>query len=150
MLEQLGGYARDFRATFEPEKAALLVIDMQKYFLESSSHAGLPSAPAIVPGINRLIGEFSKRNRPIIFTRHLNTKQNVKCLGTWWADYIKENDPSSEIIDDFETSTGIILKKSQYDAFYETEIDVQDLKSGSYIIRVTADDTPHHFIVIVE
>jgi isochorismate hydrolase len=124
LLEQLGGYARDFRGTFEPDKAALLVIDMQKYFLEPSSHAGLPSAPAIVPGINQLIAEFSKNNRPIIFTRHLNTNQNAGCLGTWWADYIKEDDPASEIIDDFDTSMGIILKKSQYDAFHETELEL--------------------------
>ncbi len=120
---QLGRYARDFQKTFDPDQSALLVIDMQKYFLDPASHAFIPSAPAIVPGINRLIENFSKRRRPIIFTRHLNTPQNVKSLGTWWADYIKEKDPVSHIIGAFDPSAGIVLKKSQYDAFYQTDLE---------------------------
>jgi len=135
-LARLGNYARDFRRTFSPDKAALLVIDMQKYFIDQHGHAGLPAAPAIVPNINRLLGEFSRRQRPIIFTRHLNTKENVGSLGRWWADYIRENDPQSEIIDDFDTSHGEILIKNQYDAFQNTELAqiLQDQGSNQVVI----------------
>ena len=37
---------------FQPRKAALLVLDMQDYFLQESSHAFVPSASAIVPEIS--------------------------------------------------------------------------------------------------
>lgn len=122
-LDQLGSYARDFKATFTPENSALIVIDMQKYFLNPSSHAFIPSAPAIIPGIQKLIEESRRLNRPVIFTRHLNTPQNVASLGRWWADFIKEDDPLSEVIDEFDSSKGTILKKSQYDAFYNTDLE---------------------------
>ncbi len=46
---------------FNPETSALLVIDMQKYFLERNSHAFIPSAPAIIPNINKLIELFRKK-----------------------------------------------------------------------------------------
>jgi len=36
---------------FHPERAALLVLDMQDYFLDPASHAFIPSATAILPGI---------------------------------------------------------------------------------------------------
>jgi isochorismate hydrolase len=123
MLRRLGGYARDFRDTFTPAHSALLVIDMQKYFLEPSSHAFLPSAPAIIPGLQKLINEYSSKGRPIVFTRHLNTQQNARSLGTWWADTIRESDPLSEIIDDLDISAGTVIKKSQYDAFYESRLE---------------------------
>lgn len=46
---------------FNPETSALLVIDMQRYFLDKSSHAFLPSAPAIIPNIKKLINFFRKK-----------------------------------------------------------------------------------------
>src|SRR3989338_5176855 len=50
---------------FCPEKSALLIIDMQNFFLDEKSHAFVPSAKAIVPAIKRLANEFRKLKRPI-------------------------------------------------------------------------------------
>jgi isochorismate hydrolase len=36
---------------------------------------------------------------------------------------LREDNPLSEIIDELDTSRGTILKKSQYDAFYETRLE---------------------------
>ncbi|MCX7994904.1 MAG: hypothetical protein N3A65_03905 [candidate division WOR-3 bacterium] len=46
---------------FDINTSALLVIDMQRYFLDKSSHAFLPSAPAIIPNIKKLIYFFRKK-----------------------------------------------------------------------------------------
>ena len=115
---------------FKPSRSALLIIDMQRYFLEAGSHAFLPAAPAIIPGILRLIERFDKRGRPIIFTRHLNTPENAMMLGEWWSDIIREEDPLSEIISDFELSRGDVITKSQYDAFHETKLEDTLRKKG--------------------
>ena len=37
------------------EKAALLVLDMQNYFLDPASHAFAPSAPSILPNVEKII-----------------------------------------------------------------------------------------------
>lgn len=77
-----------------------------------------PGAPAIVPGIRKLIAVYCTNRLPVIFTRHLNTRQDAGCLGTWWADIIREGDPLSEIIDDFETSAGTVIRKFQKVLFF--------------------------------
>ena len=59
--------------SFRPGQSALLVLDMQAYFLDASSHAYIPSAEAIVDGIVKLIKAYSDYERPIIFTQHINT-----------------------------------------------------------------------------
>ena len=43
------------RLQFRPEGSALLVLDMQRFFLEKSSHAFIPAARATVPGIVELV-----------------------------------------------------------------------------------------------
>ncbi len=101
---------------------ALLVLDMQDYFLSPDSQAFIPSAPAIVPGINRLINLFADAGRPVIFTRHLNTLENAGPMKHWWRNMIMENNPRSRITSALNLATGTILIKSQYDAFHQTEL----------------------------
>ncbi|MBC8401586.1 MAG: isochorismatase family protein [Candidatus Marinimicrobia bacterium] len=105
-----------------PHDCALLVLDMQNYFLSPDSHAFIPSAPAIVPGINRLINQCTAAGRPVIFTRHLNTLKNAGPMKHWWQDMIMENDPRSRIMSALNLDTGTILIKSQYDAFHQTDL----------------------------
>ena len=113
-----------------PKIAALLVLDMQEYFLDQSSHACIPSALAILPGIRRLVDAWSERGLPVIFTRHLNTAQNAGGMAIWWRDLIQESSPLSKITPNLDTSRGIILNKSQYDAFLGTKLDALLRDSG--------------------
>ncbi len=108
---------------FVPGEAALLVIDMQRYFVEPGCHAFLPSAPAIVPGVHRLIALFAQCGRPVFFTRHLNTPQNAGMLARWWSETITEKSAESEIIPDFDLAKGTVVEKCQYDAFYGTQLE---------------------------
>jgi len=105
------------------ENSALLVLDMQKFFVEDSSHACIPSARAIIPNINRLISLFKQFNLPVIFTKHINTNENAGLMGIWWKDVLAKESPYSEIIDDINTSDGIVIEKTQYDAFYGTDLE---------------------------
>jgi isochorismate hydrolase len=96
---------------------------MQRYFLEESSHACIPAAQAIIPKIAELIDSYYQKNLPIIFTRHLNSATDAKMMAKWWRDLIKKDDPLSNIIPEFDLSRGMIIEKSQYDAFYETRLE---------------------------
>ena len=67
--------------SFNVNNSALLIIDMQKYFLDSSSPAFIPSAETIIKPIENLAKMFKKRNRPVIFTKYgLNQKKNQNNL----------------------------------------------------------------------
>jgi isochorismate hydrolase len=105
-----------------PGQSALLVLDMQEYFLAPEAHAFIPSAPAIIPNLQKLIAVFEKRNRPVIFTRHLNTPENSRAMSRWWRDLITSENPLSSISAKLDTQDHTVLIKSQYDAFYQTQL----------------------------
>ncbi|HSF81766.1 MAG TPA: isochorismatase family protein [Anaerolineales bacterium] len=104
------------------QRSALLVLDMQDYFLDENSHAFVPSALAIVPGIQTLVETFSAHQRKVVFTRHLNTPRNAGQMRRWWSEIIQSDSPLSRISTALDTSRGKIIEKSQYDAFYETPL----------------------------
>ncbi len=100
--------------------AALLVLDMQAYFLEPASHAYVPSAKAIVDGVVELVESAYASDVPVIFTQHLNTVANAGMMSTWWKELISAENPLHQIIPAFDLSKARVIQKSQYDAFYDT------------------------------
>jgi len=100
--------------------AALLVLDMQRYFLSADSHAFIPSAPAIVQNLQRMVSFFQAHDRPVVLTRHLNDPADAGMMSAWWGDLIRDTQPLSQIIPELQQSTAVVIEKAQYDAFYET------------------------------
>ncbi len=109
---------------FKPEKSALLILDMQRYFLDKNSHAHIPSALAIVDKIKKIKNFYLKGNYPIYATRHIDKeKQKKSMMLKWWRNSIKKDDKMSEIIEEFGASQINKIEKSQYDAFYKTNLE---------------------------
>ncbi len=107
---------------FHLDRAALLVLDMQNYFLEESSHAFIPSAPAIVGNILSLIELFQANNRPVFTTRHTNTQKDAGMMKVWWKEIISSREPQSKIIPEIERLKLPCIEKFQYDAFCATDL----------------------------
>lgn len=124
-LLQLTPQRRKPPVPFSPAQAALLALDMQTYFLDVASHACVPSAAAILPGVRALAEAFAARRRPLFFTRHLNTEQNAGQMAVWWRDLLTADHPFSQISPEFDLSAGIVVHKPQYDAFYATSLEEQ-------------------------
>jgi bifunctional isochorismate lyase/aryl carrier protein len=108
---------------FSPQKSALLVLDMQEYFLKVESHAWVPSARAILPGIQALIAAWTEHGLPVLYTRHVNTVENAAGMATWWRELLTEDNPLSAISPVFDILNGEVFQKSQYDAFYGTRLE---------------------------
>jgi bifunctional isochorismate lyase / aryl carrier protein len=104
----------------EMSSSALIVTDLQNYFLSPGSHAFIPSAPAIIPNIWLLIRRFRENNRPIIFTRHINDPDNAGSMKYWWNDLVTEGTSASLLYENLPSDKDIILTKHQYDAFQDT------------------------------
>ena len=103
-------------------KSALLIIDMQDYFLDSESHAFVPSSGVIVPFIIRLAEAYQKSGNLVIFTKHINTISNAGKMKTWWRDILTRDHPFQEISNSFRTIERLVIEKSQYDAFLGTDL----------------------------
>ncbi|MBN2565052.1 MAG: isochorismatase family protein [Candidatus Eisenbacteria bacterium] len=125
------------RESFTPGATALLVIDMQGYFLNPKSHAFLPAAGSIIPGVSALARAFSGVGLPVIFTRHLNTERDAGSLGTWWNDLISAEHPLSAISDELDTTLGSIIEKTQYDALHETGLGARLRERGVTRVVIT-------------
>ena len=123
MLQKLEQYNKKNKIDFIPEHSALLILDMQKFFINKNSHAYISSALPIIPKIKKLANLFLKLNLPVILTQHINKKENAKMMLKWWRDLIRAENPLSEIISELNFQDAILIKKTQYDAFYETNLE---------------------------
>ena len=136
-MSQLKDLSRGHRFDFIPEESALIICDMQRYFLESQSHAYIPSAGAIIPRIKRLAASFVEKGLPVISTRHLNTKGDAKMMARWWKEVITEDNDLSEITHELDFPDSIIILKSQYDGFYETPLEGILKEKGVHQLVIT-------------
>jgi isochorismate hydrolase len=120
----LGLRSRHDRVHLIPGVSALLVLDVQAYFFNESSHAYIPSSCAILPRIVDLVARYSERALPVIYTRHVNTPHDAQQMATWWRDLIAPDSPLSRLVPELDPRQGKVLAKSQYDAFYQTHLEV--------------------------
>ncbi|NHJ32089.1 MAG: isochorismatase family protein [Asgard group archaeon] len=121
ILSRFYSSKREFN--FDLQKAALLIVDMQEFFLNPKSHAYLPAVEVIIEPIQKLQKKFSENNRPVIFTKYgLKTDTDSSIMDKWWGDSLKITDPLAKLDERFETKDAIILKKSTYDCFKNTNL----------------------------
>ena len=110
---------------FSPKKSALLVIDMQNFFLDKHSHAYLPMSRKIIPNIQSLINAYHKFGLPVIFTRHaLKRGENPGIMKRWWKDVVMDSDTISGIGKSLNvTKNDYVIRKTRYSAFHGTQLE---------------------------
>ncbi|MBS3816294.1 MAG: isochorismatase family protein [Candidatus Thermoplasmatota archaeon] len=103
------------------ENTALLIVDMQNYFLSPDSHAYIPAAETIIENLNHLIEHFTESKSSIIYTRTVQEEGDEGVMGEWWNDIIREG-PEAKIDDRMEVN-GEVMKKPRYSPFYRTDLE---------------------------
>lgn len=117
--------------------AALMVLDMQHYFLDEDSHAFVPSAPAVVPNIKKLQEIFLSGHHEVVQTRHANVRENAGQMNTWWKQMIAPDSQESLIIREIYNPGAAAVEKCQYDAFYETNLEDRLKSKGIKQVFIT-------------
>jgi ureidoacrylate peracid hydrolase len=108
-------------------RAALLVIDMQKFFLDDALPSFTEGGPAIVPNCYGLIKSFRLHKRPVIYTRHVHKSAELDggILAWWWQDMCIDGTPESEIVKQLTPLPGEkVIKKHRYSSFYNTDLEI--------------------------
>ena len=113
------------KIVFRPQTSALFVIDMQQYFCNPSSHAYFKDSTTIIPNIHQLINTYRQQSLPVIFTRYaLLRTESPGAMGRWWNDVLYDDNDMSNIIDALHPlQHEHVIRKTQYSAFFETELD---------------------------
>ncbi|MBP9743214.1 MAG: isochorismatase family protein [Burkholderiales bacterium] len=102
------------------KKSALLIIEMQEVF---RTDLGLISQKQI-KNINNLINFANLHGIKIIYVRHNDSSEDSNHMIKWWrGDKIDIGSEGWQIIKEFDTEGYIIIDKSQYSAFFGTNLD---------------------------
>ena len=137
----------DRRETFErvlapePGRTALVVVDMQRGFLDPGEAMEVPPAREIVPVIQRLLGVFRARRLPVMFTEFVYSPSAPVLIGALHPEHqpappgaargfgrpsssCLEGTASAETVPDLAPRPGeLVVRKRGYDAFQGTLLD---------------------------
>lgn len=108
-------------------RSALLVVDMQKFFLDPGSPTFTCGGPAILPTVKEMIEAFRAAGRPVIFTKHVHHPDNLDSgiMRLWWKGMCVEGSPESEIHRDIAPMPGEkVVSKHRYSGFYGTDLEI--------------------------
>lgn len=139
------------RMELDVKKSALLVIDMQNFFLDPSSPSFLCAGMAILPGLRRLIGFARKAKMPVIYSSHAHhpAKIDAGILGWWWNEMCIEGTEESQIHPQIEPEQDDkVIPKHRYSAFYNTDLEtilrclkIEDLVISGVMTNICCEST---------
>jgi len=126
------------KTVFRPQTSALFVIDMQQFFCNPSSHAYFKDSTKIIPNIQNLMTVYRQQSLPVIFTRYaLLRTESPGSMGRWWNDVLYDGDDFSDVIPLLQPLPNeLVIRKTQYSAFFETDLDqiLKKLKVSNILI----------------
>jgi len=133
------------------EKAALLVIDMQRFFLDPASPTFTCGGRAILPTLKGLIEAFRGAGRPVIYARHVHHPDRLDAgiMEWWWEGMCLEGSPESEVHDDIAPLPNEkVILKHRYSAFYNTDLEtvlrclkIEDLVISGIMTNMCCEST---------
>jgi nicotinamidase-related amidase len=139
------------RMELNRDRAALLVVDMQRFFLDPASPTYTCGGTAILPHVQRLIAAFRRAKRPVIYTRHVHHPDMLDAgiMGWWWEGMCREGSPESEVHDDLAPQPGEKqILKHRYSAFYNTDLEtvlrvlkIEDLVISGVMTNLCCEST---------
>jgi nicotinamidase-related amidase len=149
-LDRLASYNLH-RMELNRDRAALLVVDMQRFFLDPASSTYTCGGTAILPNVQKLIAAFRQADRPVIYTRHVHhpDKLDAGIMGWWWEGMCLEGSPESEVHDDLAPRPGEKqILKHRYSAFYNTDLEtvlrvlkIEDLVISGIMTNLCCEST---------
>lgn len=123
--------------TGDIQRTALMVLDMQGFFLQPAAHAYVPSAAAIIPPIAALTDMFYRKGGIVVFTRHISANNPHDPMRRRWPHAMDAADPFSAISPQLDTTRGNVLIKHAFSAFFNTDLEEQLTTKGITRLIIT-------------
>jgi len=132
-------------------RSALLVIDMQKFFLDPCSPTFTCGGLAILPTVKQIIQSFREAQRPVIYTCHVHHPEGIDAgiMKWWWQGMCIEGSPESGVIDEIAPLPNEkVIFKHRYSAFYNTDLEtvlrclkIEDLVISGIMTNMCCEST---------
>jgi nicotinamidase-related amidase len=132
-------------------KAALLLVDMQEFFLDPASPTFTCGGLAILPTVKRLLAAFRTAGRPVIYTRHVHSpdRSDAGIMEWWWEGMCLEGTPESQVhAEILPLPHEKVILKHRYSAFYNTDLEtvlrvlkIEDLVIAGIMTNMCCEST---------
>ena len=125
----------------DPARTALLVVDMQRAFVEEGQAMEVPPARDVIPRIRELLGVFREKHLPVIFTEFTYSPAAPLLVGELHPEHrpappgaptgfglpssaCLEGEDNARVISDLAPHPGeLVIRKHYYDGFNGTVLD---------------------------
>jgi len=135
-----------------PDRAALVVVDMQRFFLDDDQPLACENSRVVIPRVRRLLDAFRSAGRPVIFLQNMHKGPGVdrsEQLCEFWPDAPLEGTPEVEIHPDLAPRPDEkVIPKRRYGGFHGTDLDltlrtmgVEDVVISGVITNVCPETT---------
>lgn len=123
----------------DPDRAVLLVHDMQRYFLAPFASEE-PPLPAVIANIARLRRRADELALPVVFTAQPGNQAtgDRALLTDFWGPGLADDPAQTAVIDDLAPSADdVVLTKWRYSAFQRTDLEARMREAGRDQLIVT-------------
>lgn len=105
---------------------ALLLIDLQKDFVETGGALYFPGAESVLPPVLELVEKYKEENLPIITTQDWHEEDDAEFR--IWPKHCVKNSDGAELVKPLKDALAgyekhITIRKTRYSAFYGTNLD---------------------------
>ncbi|MCE4598702.1 MAG: cysteine hydrolase [Desulfurococcales archaeon] len=115
-------YRIEDRVELPRKESAVIVVDMQNDFVNEKGALFVPTAPATIKPIRKLLDKARDAGVRIFYTQdtHYDDDPEYRI----WGEHVRYGTWGWEIVDELKPREGdIVIRKTRYDGFYGTPLD---------------------------
>ena len=141
----------------DPKRCALILVDMQRAFLDTEGSAHLPASSAALDKLIPLLEAWRCQELPVFFTRHVHKQPHLDggALARWWRSLILVGSEDAELVDELvPRENEAVLDKCRYSAFAGTPLesmlraaDVDSVLIGGVMTHLCCETTAREAFV---
>jgi nicotinamidase-related amidase len=110
------------KVSLEPEKTAVIVVDMQNDFVRDDGKLAVPAAKETIKNIQSLLERARKQNVKVVYTQDTHFEGDKE----WeiWPEHCRRGTKGWKIIEELEPEEdNMVFEKNRYDGFYQTPLE---------------------------
>lgn len=114
---------------FDPERTAVVVVDMQNGFCDPEGSLYAPPSRDAIESVSKVIEFAEANNIPTIYTKDVHPLEQFDNNDHYnefdrWGEHVVEDSWETEIVDELPAEDADhIVTKHTYDAFYQTDLE---------------------------
>jgi nicotinamidase-related amidase len=113
---------------FDPERTALIVVDMQNGFCHPDGSLHAPASEAAIEPVRDLVERVREAGASVVFTRDVHPPEQFEDAHYYdeferWGEHVVEGSWEAELVDELAVRDDHVVVKHTYDAFYRTDLE---------------------------